>query len=250
MIEFRNVSKVFSGSPHKALDGLSLLIPRGSFFVLLGGSGSGKTTLLKTVNRLITGFDGQVLIDGEDNRAIADATLRRRCAFVFQNHALLPHLTVAKNISLPLELRGVAHAEIALRVRAGLQQLGLDPVNFSDRFPDELSGGQAQRVGVARALVSEPDVVLMDEPFSALDGLTRGQLQTQIKELKRVSRATFLLVTHDLLEAIELADQMAVLHEGRLQQAGTPDEILKQPATQYVKELFRKPRELLGRDKS
>jgi osmoprotectant transport system ATP-binding protein len=249
MIEFRNVSKRFPGTASKALDGLSLSIPRGCFFVLLGGSGSGKTTLLKTVNRLITDFDGQVFIEGEDNRAIADATLRRRCAFVFQNHALLPHLTVAKNISLPLELRGVARADIMVRVRGGLDQMGLDPATFCDRFPDELSGGQAQRVGVARALVSDPDVVLMDEPFSALDGLTRSQLQAQIKELKRASRATFLLVTHDLLEAIELADQMAVLHEGRLQQVGTPNEILEQPATQYILELFRKPRELLGRGK-
>jgi len=249
MIEFRNVSKLFPGSAHKALDGLSLSIPRGCFFVLLGGSGSGKTTLLKTVNRLITDFDGQVLIEGDDNRAIPDATLRRRCAFVFQNHALLPHLTVAKNVSLPLELRGVAQADITVRVRGGLEQMGLDPATFCDRFPDELSGGQAQRVGVARALVSDPDVVLMDEPFSALDGLTRSHLQAQIKELKRASRATFLLVTHDLLEAIELADQMAVLHEGRLQQVGTPNEILEEPATQYIRELFRKPRELLGRGK-
>ena len=250
MIEFRNVSKQFPGSVQKALDGVSLSIPRGSFFVLLGGSGSGKTTLLKTVNRLINGFDGQVFLEGEDNRTLPDATLRRRCAFVFQNHALLPHLTVAKNISLPLELRGVAPADCSVRMRAGLEQMGLDPATFAERFPDELSGGQAQRVGVARALISDPDVVLMDEPFSALDGLTRSQLQTQIKDLKRKSRATFLLVTHDLLEAIELADQMAVLLEGRLQQVGTPQEILEQPATPYIRELFRKPRELLGRGTS
>ncbi|MDA0577228.1 MAG: ATP-binding cassette domain-containing protein [Verrucomicrobia bacterium] len=127
-----------------------------------------------------------------------------------------------------------------------LLQAGLDPARYADRYPDELSGGQAQRVGVARALVSEPDVLLMDEPFSALDGMTRSQLQEQLKTLKQQSRAMFLFVTHDLFEAIALADQLAVLHEGRLQQVGTPAEILRTPATSYVEALFRRPRELLA----
>lgn len=246
MIEFRNISMRYPGASAPVLDGINLVIPDASFFVLLGSSGSGKTTLLKTVNRLIGNFEGQVLIDGRDNREIPDATLRRRCAFVFQSHALLPHLTVAENAGLPLVVRGAPPAVIGEKVMTALLQAGLDPARYADRYPDELSGGQAQRVGVARALVSEPDVLLMDEPFSALDGMTRSQLQEQLKTLKQQSRAMFLFVTHDLFEAIALADQLAVLHEGRLQQVGTPAEILRTPATSYVEALFRRPRELLA----
>jgi len=247
MIEFRNVSLRYPGMNTNALDGLSLLIPDASFFVLLGGSGSGKTTLLKTVNRLVDGFQGQVLVDGQDNRDIPDAVLRRRCSFVFQGHALLPHLTVAQNAGLALAVRGESPTVIAEKVEAVLRQMGLDPAQFSGRFPDELSGGQAQRVGVARALIGDPEVLLMDEPFSALDGMTRHQLQAHLKALKGQSRATFVFVTHDLFEAIELADCLAVLHEGRLHQVGTPAEVLQSPATPYVEELFRRPRELMGR---
>ena len=247
MIEFRNVSLRYPGMNTHALDGLSLLIPDASFFVLLGGSGSGKTTLLKTVNRLVDGFQGQVLVDGQDNRDIPDAILRRRCSFVFQGHALLPHLTVAQNAGLALAVRGESPKVIAEKVQSVLRQMGLDPAQFSGRFPDELSGGQAQRVGVARALIGDPEVLLMDEPFSALDGMTRHQLQAHLKALKRRTHATFVFVTHDLFEAIDLADCLAVLHEGRLHQVGTPAEVLQSPATPYVEELFRRPRELMGR---
>lgn len=246
MIEFRNVSLRYPGMNTNALEALNLVIPDASFFVLLGGSGSGKTTLLKTVNRLVDAFQGRVVLDGQDNRDIPDALLRRRCSFVFQGHALLPHLTVARNVGLPLAVRGVAPTVIAEKVEAVLRQMDLDPAQFSGRFPDELSGGQAQRVGVARALIGDPEVLLMDEPFSALDGGTRHQLQSQLKALKRRTRTTFVFVTHDLFEAIEMADHFAVLHEGRLHQVGTPAEVLRSPATAYVEELFRRPRELMG----
>jgi osmoprotectant transport system ATP-binding protein len=223
-----------------ALDRVSLEVGRGECVALIGESGSGKTTLLRCFNRLTDPDAGRVLVDGEDAAGLDPIGLRRRVGYVPQEGGLLPHWRVRRNVALVPWLRG-ADGPLALADRA-LGLVGLEPAQFGERWPRELSGGQRQRVAVARALAAEPDVVLLDEPFGALDAITRADLQDAFHRLRRELRLTAVLVTHDLQEAFLLADRVAVLRGGRLEQVATPEALVTSPATTYVDELVRRAR--------
>jgi osmoprotectant transport system ATP-binding protein len=247
MIRFEHVTKQYAHQPRPALDDVSFEVPPGSTCAILGSSGSGKTTLLRCVNRLCDDFAGGVRFDGRDVRSLPVGELRRGIGMVFQHGALFPHRTVADNIATVPRLLGWPRARIRERIGELLQLVGLDAAHFAGRYPRQLSGGERQRVGVARALAADPPVLLLDEPFGALDGLTRERMQDEVQRLKETLRKTMLLVTHDLFEALRLGDSIAVLHEGRLEQAGPPAELRERPATPFVRELFETPARLLGR---
>jgi len=223
------------------VDRLSLQVARGELLVLLGGSGSGKTTTLKMINRLVEPSVGRVLIDGADVMAVEPAALRRRIGYAFQQVGLFPHMTVAENVGITPALLDWDAARIAARVDTLLELVELDPATFRDRRPAELSGGQQQRVGVARALAAEPAVLLLDEPFGALDPLTRDRLQQSIISIRTKIGVTIVFVTHDMVEALLLGDRIAVLRDGRLVQLGTPAELLRRPADPYVAQLMETP---------
>jgi osmoprotectant transport system ATP-binding protein len=225
-----------------AVEDLSLEVARGELLVLLGGSGSGKTTTLKMVNRLIEPDSGCVRIAGRDTRELAPHELRRRIGYCFQQVGLFPHLSVARNIGITPQLLGWSAARVDARVDELLRLVELAPEDFRERRPSQLSGGEAQRVGLARALAAEPEVVLLDEPFGALDPLTRDRLQRWFHALRRRLGFTAIFVTHDMVEAISLGDRIAVLDRGRLAQVGTPPELLGAPADAYVAELMAMPR--------
>jgi osmoprotectant transport system ATP-binding protein len=223
-----------------ALDAVSLEVHRGECVALIGESGSGKTTLLRCFNRLTAPDHGRVLVDGQDAATLDPFDLRRRVGYVPQEGGLLPHWRVGRNVALVPWLRHLSDIdEVSTRA---LRLVGLEPERFGARWPRELSGGQRQRVAVARALAARPDVVLLDEPFGALDAITRADLQTTFLTLRRELALTALLVTHDLGEAFLLADRIAVLHAGRLEQIGAPAELRSSPATPYVGELLRRAR--------
>ncbi|HYC32702.1 MAG TPA: ATP-binding cassette domain-containing protein [Gemmatimonadales bacterium] len=223
-----------------ALDRVTLDVTEGECVALIGESGSGKTTLLRCFNRLTDPDDGRVLVDGQDAAALEPIALRRRVGYVPQEGGLLPHWRVRRNAALVPWLRRadapLEHADRALRL------VGLDPAEHGDRWPRELSGGQRQRVAVARALAAEPDVVLLDEPFGALDAITRAELQEAFHRLRQELGFTALLVTHDLQEAFLLADRVAVMRAGRIEQVGVPDALVAAPGTPYVAELLRRAR--------
>jgi osmoprotectant transport system ATP-binding protein len=225
-----------------AVDALSLEVARGEVLVLLGGSGCGKTTTLKMINRLVEPTSGMVRIDGDDTRELEVPVLRRRIGYCFQQVGLFPHLTVAENIGITPQLLGWETARITERVDALLRMVELDPDEYRVREPRALSGGQAQRVGLARALGAEPEVMLLDEPFGALDPLTRDRLQRSFQEIRRETGITAVFVTHDIVEALMLGDRIAVLDAGRLQQIGPPAELLDAPANEIVAELIDTPR--------
>ena len=241
MIALREVSKSFDNGHTFALRPLSLEVAAGETLVLLGSSGSGKTTTLRMVNRLIDPTTGVVEVGGKDVRAQDPVALRRSIGYVFQGIGLLPHVTVGENVALVPRLLGWPRARRRRRAAQLLELVGLDPGTHAERLPAELSGGQQQRVGVARALAADPGYLLMDEPFGALDALTRDTLQQEFLSLKQRLRKTVVFVTHDLFEALLLADRIAVLHEGRLEQVGAPAELLSQPASPFVRELFARP---------
>jgi osmoprotectant transport system ATP-binding protein len=237
MIQFQQVFKKYQGVA--ALTDISLSIASHELFVLVGPSGSGKTTLLKMINRLNTPTSGQVLIDDLDVMAVPDVReFRRGIGYVLQAGALFPNMTVAENASIQLAAQNVPQDKRDARVRELLNAVGLASDKFMNRMPNELSGGEAQRVGIVRALAAEPNIVLMDEPFSALDPLSRRQLQDLVVKLHKQFNTTIIFVTHDMDEALRLADRLAVIHDGKLQQVGTPDEILATPANQFVAEFF------------
>jgi osmoprotectant transport system ATP-binding protein len=223
------------------VDGLSLTVARGERVVLLGGSGSGKTTTLKMVNRLIESDGGRVEIDGTDAATLAPHELRRRIGYCFQQVGLFPHLTVGENVGITPRLLGWEPDRIAARVDELLELVELPPRDFRDRAPASLSGGQQQRVGVARALAAAPRVVLLDEPFGALDPLTRDRLQQSFLTIARRLALTAIFVTHDMLEALLVGDRIAVMRDGRLEQIGTPAELLARPASDYVRTLLATP---------
>ena len=233
-----SVSKRFG--PAVALDRVSLEVGRGECVALIGESGSGKTTLLRCFNRLTDPDEGRVLVDGTDAAALDPIALRRRVGYVPQEGGLLPHWRVRRNVTLVPWLRRQEGA--AALADGALRLVGLDPEQFADRWPGDLSGGQRQRVAVARALAAEQDVVLLDEPFGALDAITRAELQDAFHRLRVELRLTALLVTHDLQEAFLLADRIAVLRAGRLEQVAAPDALATAPATDYVDALLRRAR--------
>lgn len=235
MIEFNRVSKSFSGKP--AVQDLTLEIATGEFAVLIGTSGSGKSTTLKMINRLVEHDGGEIRFAGSEIRQLDTRSLRRRMGYAIQSTGLFPHWTVAKNIAtVPLLLKW-PQARIAARVEELLSLLNLDPA-LAVRYPHQLSGGQQQRVGVARALAADPEVLLMDEPFGALDPVTRGVLQQEILRIHRLSGRTIVLVTHDIDEALTLADRLILMDKGKIVQQGRPVELLTQPATPFVRDFF------------
>ena len=234
MIQYQEATKRYgAGAP--ALDSLTLEIPAGETCVLVGPSGGGKTTALKMVNRLVEPTSGRVLIDGRDVAETDPVVLRRGIGYVIQQVGLFPHLDVAANVATVPRLVGWDRRRIDARVDELLDLVGLDPATYRHRRPDELSGGQRQRVGVARALATDPPILLMDEPFGAVDPVTRARLQDEFLRLQAQLRRTVVLVTHDIDEALRLGDCLAVLAAGgRLEQYGTPAEVLARPATGFV----------------
>jgi osmoprotectant transport system ATP-binding protein len=241
LIAFAHVGKSFDGGRVKAVDDVTLQVAAGEFLAIVGGSGSGKTTLLRLANRLIEADTGSISIDGEDVRAVDPVSLRRRIGYVFQSGGLFPHFSVAGNIGITPKLIGLPAAEISARVDELLDLVRLDRTLYRDRFPHELSGGQRQRVGVARALAARPKIVLMDEPFGALDPLTRDALGDDYRALHDKLALTTVMITHDMTEAILLADRVAVMRAGRLLAQGTPKE-LADCGDAYVCELLHTPR--------
>ena len=224
------------------LDDISFEVAEGETLVLLGPSGCGKTTLLKTLNRLLEPDSGTIELNGQDVRQQQPEVLRRGIGYVIQQVGLLPHLTVAQNIGLVPGLLGRPAADTAARTTVLLNRLHLPAARFAELLPAQLSGGQAQRVGLARALAADPPVILLDEPFGALDPLTRAAVRRDFRELDELRRKTVVLVTHDVQEAFELADRILLLNEGRIQQAGPPHELLRQPANAFVRSFFEAER--------
>jgi osmoprotectant transport system ATP-binding protein len=223
-----------------ALERVSLYVARGECIALIGESGSGKTTLLRCFNRLIDPDEGRVLIEGVDASGLDPIALRRRMGYVPQDGGLLPHWRVQRNVALVPWLRQVGSAgELAARA---LDLVGLEPAVFANRWPRELSGGQRQRVAVARALAASPDVILLDEPFGALDAITRADLQMTFRGVRRELGVTAVLVTHDLNEAFLLADRIVVMRQGRVEQAADPRQLREAPATEYVRQLLSRAR--------
>ena len=234
MIRFEKVSKRYGNGAY-AVENLDLQIDAGELCVLVGPSGGGKTTVLRMVNRLVEPTSGRVLVDGQDIATLDRVELRRRTGYVIQQPGLFPHLKVADNVAAVPRLLGWDRARVRARVAELLDLVGLDPAVYADRYPNQLSGGQAQRVGVARALAGDPPVLLMDEPFGAVDPIARERLQQEFLRLQQQLHKTIILVTHDVDEAVTMGDRIAVLSQGGvLQQYDTPAEVLGHPATAFV----------------
>ena len=240
MIELQHLTKRYDGA--EVVNDLTLEVADGESLVLLGGSGCGKTTTLKMINRLVEPTSGSVRVDGQDVARIAPHLLRRRIGYVFQQVGLFSQMTVAENIGITPALLGWEDGAIRRRVDELLELVELDRDNLGRRQPAELSGGQQQRVGVARALAANPRVMLLDEPFGALDPLTRSRLQDSFIRIRRELRLTAVFVTHDMVEALRLGDRILVLRAGRLVQIGTPATLMRSPADDYVRRLLETPR--------
>jgi osmoprotectant transport system ATP-binding protein len=237
-IVFRKITKRYPGASKAAVDAVSFEVPEGSTCMLVGTSGSGKTTLLRMVNRLIEPSEGEILIDGKNVLHENPIQLRRRIGYVIQQVGLFPHMTVAENVRITAEIAGGwSKQRLATRVDELLDLVGLPPAEFRTRFPRQLSGGQQQRVGLARALATDPAILLMDEPFGALDAITRARMQDELLRIQRDVRKIILFVSHDIEEAFKLGNQIVVLSEGRLVQQGSPVELLAQPANAFVSRL-------------
>jgi osmoprotectant transport system ATP-binding protein len=233
VIEFDGISKTYPNG-FEAVKDLSLSLSDGETLVLLGTSGSGKTTTMKMVNRLIEPTKGRILIDGIDIMQQDPIALRRGIGYAIQHIGLFPHMTVAENIGVVPKLLEWSDEKIAARVDELLTMVGLAPDEFRGRFPVQLSGGQKQRIGVARSLAADPKVVLMDEPFGALDPITRETLQNEFLDLESAMKKTIIFVTHDVFEAVKMADRVALMDEGRVQQLATPAELVEKPANEFV----------------
>ena len=239
-IEYRDICKSYGEK--NVLEHLNLKIPRGEFVTMIGSSGSGKTTALKMVNRLIEPTSGEVLVDGRNVRDADPIQLRRNIGYAIQGSVLFPHMTVEDNISyVPNLLNKRDHERTRKAVRTCMDIVGLS-CDLLERYPSELSGGQQQRVGIARALAASPDILLMDEPFGAVDEITRGQLQVEIGRIHRETGITVMFVTHDIGEALRLGTRVLVLDAGKVQQYGAPEEILARPATAFVEQLVSRQR--------
>ena len=231
-IKFENICKFYDGAA--AITDLNLHIQQGELLVLLGPSGSGKSTVLKMVNRMTSHDAGQIFFNGKEINSFNIQGLRRRMGYAMQSVGLFPHRTVAHNIATVPKLLGWDAQRVQARVNELLKLLTMDPEQYASRYPHQLSGGQQQRVGVARALAADPDVLLMDEPFGALDPVTRGALQLALKKIHRATGKTILFVTHDIDEALLLATRIVLLNHGHIAQVGTPLELLQRPANDFV----------------
>jgi osmoprotectant transport system ATP-binding protein len=239
VIELLDVSKRYRpGDDLWAVRHVQLRVAPRELVAVLGESGSGKTTLIKMVNRLIDPDEGCVRVDGKDVRTHDIVALRRTIGYVIQQVGLFPHLTIGDNVAVVPRLLRWSHDAIRARTDELLALVGLDPAIYRDRFPDHLSGGQRQRAGVARALAARPSVLLLDEPFGALDPITRAALQGELRTIHRELGLTTIMVTHDLIEALTLADRIAVMYRGELRQVGTPAELMTAPADDYVAQLI------------
>ncbi|WP_241587568.1 glycine betaine/L-proline ABC transporter ATP-binding protein ProV [Rosenbergiella epipactidis] len=262
-LQVKNLHKIFGGNPERAyklleqgydkesildktglsvgVNNVDLTIHEGEIFVIMGLSGSGKSTLVRLLNRLITPSRGQVLIDGQDIAQVSDKTLREirrtKISMVFQSFALMPHMTVLDNTAFGMTLAGVEKSQRLSKALEALRQVGLE--KYASSWPDQLSGGMRQRVGLARALANDPDILLMDEAFSALDPLIRTEMQDELVKLQSKQQRTIVFISHDLDEAMRIGDRIAIMQNGQVVQVGTPDEILNQPANDYVETFFR-----------
>lgn len=241
MIQLENVTKRYPGDV-LAVDDVSLEIQRGETFVLVGTSGCGKTTTMKLINRLVDPSSGTIRLDGKDILSMNSYMLRRSIGYVIQNVGLFPHFTIERNVGVVPELIGWGKDKNRRRVWELLDMVGLDPDKFASRFPNELSGGQQQRVGVARALAADPDIILMDEPFGALDPLTRETLQDELSPLWNELDKTVVFVTHDIFEAVKIGDRIAVMNDGKILQSGKPGEVVKNPKNDVVASFFAQHR--------
>lgn len=240
MIEFKQVQKTFKNTT--VLKEMNLIINKGELVVFIGPSGCGKTTSLKMINRLIEPTEGTIIVNGQDTRKMDPIELRRQMGYVIQQTGLFPHMTIRENIQLIAGLEGHAEQDMDARTEHLLRMVGLDPDQFIDRYPSELSGGQQQRIGFARALMNDPEVILMDEPFSALDPVTRNDLQEELFNLQEEVKKTIVFVTHDMDETIKLADRICIMRDGEIVQFDTPEQILRNPKDEYVESFIGKNR--------
>lgn len=240
MIEFKNIYKSFKDK--HVLEDVSFSIDKGEFVCIIGPSGCGKTTALKMINRLIKPTRGTILVDGKDISQEDEIDLRRNIGYVIQQTGLFPHMTVKENIELIPKLKNKKDSNLANKVIELLDMVGLDPQGYMNLYPTQMSGGQQQRVGVARAFASDPEIILMDEPFSALDPITREQLQDELLTLQDKLHKTIIFVTHDMAEAIKMADRICIMCDGKIQQYDTPEQILKHPANDFVHNFVGKKR--------
>ncbi|WP_293958229.1 ABC transporter ATP-binding protein [uncultured Fusobacterium sp.] len=240
MIEFKGINKIFKNNI--VLYDINLKLEKGNIIVFVGPSGCGKTTTVKMINRLIKPTSGQVLINGEDisNKNVIE--LRRNIGYVIQQTGLFPHMTIKENIEIVAKMQKMSSKEIEEKTRELMEMVGLDYEKFANRYPAELSGGQQQRVGIARALITNPDIILMDEPFSALDPITRSQLQDELLNIQTQFKKTIIFVTHDMDEAIKIADKICIMGKGRIIQYDDPETILKNPANEFVSDFVGKNR--------
>ena len=238
-LEFQDVSKRFEGASEPAVDHVSLTVEEGELITIVGTSGGGKTTLLKMVNRLYEPDSGHILLDGRDIMEQDPVQLRHGIGYVIQQVGLFPHMTVAQNVSVTPRLLKWDKAHTAARVCELLELVGLDPAEFSARYPAQLSGGQQQRVGLARALACDPAVMLLDEPFGAIDAITRTGLQNELLRIHTAHRRTYLFVTHDIREAFKLGTRVLIMSAGKVQQFSAPAEIVAAPANQFVYDLLK-----------
>lgn len=241
MIRLQNVSKIF-GNETTAVDDISFHVKEGETFGIVGTSGCGKTTTLKMINRLIEPTSGTITIDGNDITSQEPEKLRRNIGYVIQDVGLFPHYTIEQNISTVPKLLEWDQRRIQLRSEELLEMVGLSSEIFAERLPESLSGGQQQRVGLARALAADPPIILMDEPFGALDPITKREIRTEVGKLFKEINKTIVLVTHDIIEAFEMCDRLCLLDEGKMQQIGTPKELLFHPANNFVDSFFASDR--------
>lgn len=237
-VEFIDVTKRFPGMSEPALNHVSLAIEPGELVCVLGTSGGGKTTFIKLINRLHDPDEGTVLVHGQDISMVDPVALRRGIGYVIQQTGLLPHMTVAENIGCVPKILKWEPERIDRRVDELLEMVHLAPAEFRDRYPAQLSGGQQQRVGLVRALAASPDIMLLDEPFGAIDAITRATLQDELLRIHRHSNKTFVFVTHDVTEALKLGTKVLIVDAGRVQQYATPEELLANPATPFVRKLL------------
>lgn len=237
-ILYESVCKRFPSSDHPAVDHVNAEITQGEFITILGSSGCGKTTLLKLTNRLYDPDSGRILVNGEDIRKVDPVALRRRMGYVIQQIGLFPHMTVKENITVIPQLMKWDRQKMSARADELIHLVGLEPVEFRDRYPHQLSGGQQQRIGLARALVRDPEIMLMDEPFGAIDAITRLRLQNELMDLQQKLGKTILFVTHDIQEAFRLGDRVMIMNEGKLLQFDIPSHIVNHPADDFVRSLI------------